>query len=173
MAISQITYATKSDISTTSAPASNKVQASDLNEIKTVVNGNANNIGDISQLTTTSTNLVGAINEINGEQETYSTSEELTDKVWIDNSPIYRKTFKSMGNTGSLVQIAHGITGLKVITNYTICATNESGVNYFLGNSQYPVYFEYTDPTYVYVGINVAYQSAPWTIYFTIEYTKS
>ena len=153
MAISQITYATKSDISTTSAPASNKLQASDLNEIKTVVNGNANNIGDISQLTTT--------------------SEELTDKVWIDNSPIYKKTFKSMGNTGSLVQIAHGITGLKVITNYTICATNESGVNYFLGNSQYPVYFEYTDPTYVYVGINVAYQSAPWTIYFTIEYTKS
>ena len=173
MAISQITYATKSDINTSSTPAANKVVASDLNEIKTVVNGNATNIGDISQLTTTSTNLVGAVNELDAKKEVYSTSETLTNKTWIDNSPIYKKTFKSMGDVGSLVQIAHGITGLKVITNYTICATNEAGVNYFLANSQYPVYFEYTDPTYIYVGINVAYQSAPWTIYFTLEYTKS
>ena len=173
MAINQITYATKSDINTSSTPASNKVVASDLNEIKTVVNGNATNIGDLSNLSTTSTNIVGAINEINAKKQVYSTSEVLTDKTWIDNSPIYRKTFKSTGNTGSMVQIAHGITGLKVITDYTICATNESGVNYFLANSQYPVYFEYTDNTYIYVGINNAYLSAPWAIYFTLEYTKS
>ena len=173
MAISQITYATKSDINTSSTPAANKVVASDMNEIKTVVNGNATNIGDISQLGTVSTNLVGAINEVNGKTESYSTSEVLTNKTWIDNSPIYRKVFKSMGNTGSLVQITHGITGLKVITSYSICATNEAGVNYFLANSMYPVYFEYTDPTYIYVGINNAYQSAPWTVYIVLEYTKS
>lgn len=64
MAISQITYATKSDINTSSAPAANKVSASDLNEIKTVVNGNANLMGDLSNLTTTdTTSLVNAINE--------------------------------------------------------------------------------------------------------------
>lgn len=64
--MAQITYANKSDINTTATPATNKVTSADMNEIKSVVNTNANLMGDLANLNTTDkSNLVGAINEIN------------------------------------------------------------------------------------------------------------
>ena len=42
MAITEITYNDKSDINTTSTPEVNKITASNINEIKSVVNTNAN-----------------------------------------------------------------------------------------------------------------------------------
>lgn len=42
MAIQNISYGDKTDLNTTSVPDANKVKASDMNEIKTVVNNNAN-----------------------------------------------------------------------------------------------------------------------------------
>lgn len=63
MAISEITYADKSDINTTSTPEANKLTASNLNEIKSVVNTNANLMGDLSNLNTSdNTSIVNAIN---------------------------------------------------------------------------------------------------------------
>lgn len=64
MAINQITYSNKSDINTSATPATNKVSAADMNEIKSIVNTNATLMGDVSTLDTTATNLVGAVNEI-------------------------------------------------------------------------------------------------------------
>ena len=52
MAINTITYANKSDINANSSVStSNKIQATDMNEIKTVVNSNATLMGDVSTLT--------------------------------------------------------------------------------------------------------------------------
>lgn len=63
MAISEITYADKSDINTTATPEANKLTASNLNEIKSVVNTNANLMGDLANLTTSdNTSIVNAIN---------------------------------------------------------------------------------------------------------------
>ena len=65
MAVSTITYADKVTLnSNPDIAAVNKCQASDMNEIKTVVNNNANGVGDISTLQTTATTVVGAINEV-------------------------------------------------------------------------------------------------------------
>lgn len=60
----------------------NKCNASDLNQIKTVVNANATECGDASSLNTTSkTSLVSAINEVNtglnGKQATILTGTSL------------------------------------------------------------------------------------------------
>jgi hypothetical protein len=74
MAIQNITFGDKSDLSTTSVADANKIKASDMNEVKTVVNNNAtetstnaSNIGTMSNLTTTEKgSLVGALNEVNG-----------------------------------------------------------------------------------------------------------
>lgn len=74
MAIQNISYADKTDLNTTSVPVSNKVRATDMNEIKSVVNNNAtetstntSNIGTMANLTTTEKgSLVGALNEVNG-----------------------------------------------------------------------------------------------------------
>ena len=56
-------------------------------------------VGTLSDLTTTAkTNIVAALNEVNGKTEAYSTSEALTNKVWINNKPIYRKTIYRYNN---------------------------------------------------------------------------
>lgn len=65
MAIVTINYTNKSDINTSSTPATNKVVAADMNEIKSVVNTNANLQGDLANLNTTDkSSLVGAVNEV-------------------------------------------------------------------------------------------------------------
>lgn len=64
MSITKITYADKQQLNANaSINANNKCQATDMNEIKTVVNGNADNIGDLATLTTTATtDIVSALN---------------------------------------------------------------------------------------------------------------
>ena len=64
MSINTITYSDKSDINTTATPTTNKITADDMNEIKSVVNSNANLTGDISTLSPSATDVVSAINSI-------------------------------------------------------------------------------------------------------------
>ena len=70
MAIAEITYNDKSDINTTSTPEVNKITASNLNEIKSVVNTNANLMGDLSNLTTSDKSSV--VNAINSKITSYN-----------------------------------------------------------------------------------------------------
>ena len=64
MAIVTIGFTDKSDVNTSSTPTINKVSAADMNEIKSVVNTNANLQGDLSSLNTSDkSSVVGAINE--------------------------------------------------------------------------------------------------------------
>ena len=78
MAVQTITYGDKSYLNQNAdIPATNKVQDTDMNEIKSVVNNNANEL-------------------INSG--IYSTEEVKTNKIWIDNKPIYRKVI----NCGAL-----------------------------------------------------------------------
>jgi hypothetical protein len=85
MAINTISYSTKSDINTTQTPATQKVSASDMNEIKTVVNANANLMGDLTNLTTTvKTDIVSAINSI----KTTINSIEKPILLWENPNPI-------------------------------------------------------------------------------------
>lgn len=64
MAISTITWADKSNINTSSVPEANKITDSNMNQVKSVVNTNANLQGDLSSLNTTEKgSLVGALNE--------------------------------------------------------------------------------------------------------------
>ena len=58
MALRKITFNDKTDLNTTSVPDANKVKASDLNEIKSVINDNVDNIYPVGSiyLSTNSTN---------------------------------------------------------------------------------------------------------------------
>ena len=84
-----------------SIPDINKCKASDMNEIKQVVNENDDNVGDLTQLETTNKDsIVGAINEVNTNdirKSTYSTTEQVVGK-WVNGKPIYRKVI----NTGEI-----------------------------------------------------------------------
>lgn len=69
--MSEITYDDKVDLQVATNIANiNKVTASDMNEIKNVVNGNAEEVGDITSLTTTDkTSVVNAVNELNAPEK--------------------------------------------------------------------------------------------------------
>ena len=95
--MSKITYTNKVALNVNPDVADvNKCNATDMNEIKQVVNENDDNVGDITQLNTTDkTSIVNAINEVNQNdinKSTYSTTEQVVGK-WIDGKPLYRKTF--------------------------------------------------------------------------------
>lgn len=66
MSINKITYTDKQQLNANSSIQDiNKVKATDMNEIKSVVNDNADLQGDLTNLETTEqSSLVGAINEI-------------------------------------------------------------------------------------------------------------
>lgn len=84
--MAQITYTDKVAINTNSGVADiNKVKAEDMNEIKSVVNGNYNEVGTLTNLNTTDkTSIVNAINEVNN------------DSGWIDLT--ITNTFKNYNN---------------------------------------------------------------------------
>lgn len=100
MAVQTITYDDKSYLNQNSEIADvNKINDTDMNEIKTVVNNNA------TETSTNSTNIANIINA-----EVYSTTEVKTNSVWIDGKPIYRKVI-DIGNlpNNSSKSIATGI----------------------------------------------------------------
>ena len=78
--MAQITYTDKTALNINGDIAdTNKVNASDMNEIKSVVNGNYNEVGDITNLTTTDkTSVVNAINENESEINTLKNGGEWT-----------------------------------------------------------------------------------------------
>lgn len=133
--MSKITYADKQALNeNTSIADINKVKASDLNEIKTVVNQNDDtttnntteintiktsietintNIGNLNNLETTDkTNVVNSINEINN-RFTYSTDEKVIGK-WTNGKPLYEKTitFTDFERTGSDTYKEHNIPNI-------------------------------------------------------------
>lgn len=99
----------------TNIPDVNKCKASDLNEIKEVVNQNDDNVGNPANLNTTSKNVVGAINELD-ERNTYSIPENVVGK-WINGEKIYRKIIQiTMSNIATTNTYQLGIKNLKTIT---------------------------------------------------------
>ena len=93
--MAQITYTNKETLnSQPSIAAKNKVTSDDMNEIKSVVNANDDNVGDLAGLNTTDkSSMVNAVNELKSGEE-YSTNEINTGKTWIDGKPIYRRIYQ-------------------------------------------------------------------------------
>ena len=109
--MSEITYDDKVDLQVATNIANiNKVTASDMNEIKNVVNGNADEVGDITSLTTTDkTSVVDAVNELNAPEKWVSVGATApTDgrRVWFAKG-------KNLFD-GQLELGGYGSTGAKV-----------------------------------------------------------
>lgn len=120
MSINTITYSNKSDINTTATPEVNKVTAANMNEIKSIVNSNANLQGDLSSLTTTDkTSLVSAINETVAKTN-YSETETVIG-TWINGKPLYRRCYK---RTGNLATIATSMTNVDDIINLIVMVSD-------------------------------------------------
>lgn len=112
--------------------------------------------------------------------DTYSTSETLTNKVWIDGKPIYRKVFS--GNFGSSANADLNLISLNIenITNVEWIGWHNNG-----NAVQLPYYFTSADQGYFYYVTNNAsgttghlymrcgslFANQKYT--FTLEYTKT
>lgn len=132
MAITEITYSDKSDINTTSTPEINKITASNLNEIKSVVNTNANLMGNLSELETTDrSSIVNAINSTRLQITTDGSAIE-TGRV-IDGNEEYIKRISLLSFPG-INQEKTWATGINM-TNIVITGINiivkSSSANWF------------------------------------------
>lgn len=174
--MAQITYTNKETLNSQPSIADkNKVKAEDMNEIKSVVNTNYGEVGDITTLTTTNkSSVVSAVNELkNGE--IYSTSEIKTNKVWIDKKPIYRTTFTiAVGTSGGTASIS----GYPIETITQIIGTMKiQNQNQF---RPIPVYGSNSNfnPLEINLGNQISVGSSGGTFsvgtaYITLEYTKT
>ena len=123
MAINTIEYADKSNITTSTVPVQNKISDSDMNEIKNIVNTNANLMGDLTNLTTTDTSsLVSAINEIKSNLSwTYLDSKVGTTAITLPASftELYCVVY---GN-------AQPLGAMSVIIPYDVLSSSQYGFN--------------------------------------------
>lgn len=88
MSVNTITYTDKQQLNANaSIPAINKCQAVDMNEIKSVVNTNANLVGDLTELNTTDkTSIVNAINEIKTPVVLYNNTSGSNAEITLSDS---------------------------------------------------------------------------------------
>ena len=177
--MAQITYADKTALNVNSSIADiNKVNASDMNEIKSVVNTNDSNVGDLSSLATDiKTSIVGAINEIKNA-EIYSTSETKTNKVWIDGNPIYRKVFE-WTNTAiqNGTELSAPISNINLVVGLTAYLRNIGDLEMFplINASGKPLQCQYVKSTQKlkFIGTDCLSAGANRTIFAIVEYTKT
>lgn len=155
MAVQTITYGDKSYLNQNAdIPATNKVQDTDMNEIKAVVNNNAT----ILQGTTT-----------------YSLNEIDTGKTWIDGKPIYRKVY----NVGALPNstdknIDSELTdvSIKRIYGYAVASDNTTIALPHASNGEgycINVYFNNRNNITISTGVDRSYFYG----YVVLEYTKT
>lgn len=166
MAVQTISYQDKVALNQNSDIADiNKCNASDLNEIKDVVNNNA------METATNTTNITNIINA-----EVYSTSEVKTNKVSTDNKPIYRKVIIYTTALTANNNIPHGISNLKEITDiwgFVPYSTNFYKIGTFESTTNF-IGFSTLSTTYI--GLRVG---SSWSSSFSngckiyIEYTKT
>jgi hypothetical protein len=166
--MAMITYDNKSTLNPQPSVANvNKVTSDDMNEIKSVVNTNYGEVGDITTLNTTDkTSIVNAINELK-DAEIYSTSEVKTNKIWIDGKPIYRKAIEiNVGTTEVSYSIANNISQAWIDMGNSWCTWG--------GNRTYPLprlmaeYYITND-----FKLTVKSSTGTNTGYVVIEYTKT
>lgn len=184
--MAKITYEDKVAINENAEIADiNKCKASDLNEIKSVVNTNddntnqnSNNIGNIENLNTTNkNNLVESINEVY-QNNIYSEDEQVIGK-WIDDKTLYRKVISSPGlSPNTIKNIPYNIENLDKIwiengfiySAARVITLPEVGYNGQL-DSKTDVWIEKKDNT-VNLYSNGGWGNE-WTFYIILNYTKT
>lgn len=125
MSINKITYTDKQQLNTNSSIQDiNKVKATDMNEIKTVVNDNADLQGDLTNLETTEqSSIVSAINEVGyyqpGETLTFTDMVEAGFLTTGKTQAIFTITLpKSMANVS--VSVTDFVAQIRNNNNYIL-----------------------------------------------------
>ena len=159
MAVQTITYDDKQYLNeNVDIPATNKVQDTDMNEIKSVVNNNANE----------TTLLQEGLQDLGF----YSSTEVNTGKKWVDGKTIYRKCFEITPSSGGGTYPT-GITNLDKVTHFESLPIYSGGTysdGFYNGPTDYARIYISSDGTQFNPRSDGS--SLPlWRI--TLEYTKT
>ena len=156
MAVSKITYEDKVSTIVSPLPAINRIRDVDCNEIKDVVNDNA----DILQ--------------VELDQQVYSSTEVKTNKIWYDNKPIYQKTLEVdlSSEHSTNYSYIHNIANIDNIVSIDGILKRSSSNGYINVNSysasSYRISVVGTTTT-----LNIQNVGYVGIAYYTIEYTKT
>lgn len=168
--MAKITYEDKSFINKNENIADkNKVNDTDLNEIKEVINENDDNVGDLSELNTNDkSSVVNAVNEIEN-RSIYSTTE-IEIGTWINGKAIYRKVidlgaFKFINGNKS---ISIPNTPVDTLVSGKWCFKNND--NWYFEFSSINNFQWRNDTTLYYDGVE---SFTCQQMYVILEYTKS
>ena len=101
-----------------------------------------------------------------GNIDIYSTTEVLTNKIWINGKPIYSKIINHGSFSALDNYFDHGIVNIDIVTLYT--TTIKQGANSFTGSG--------CDTWYAVIGATQVHIHWPWGLisaFSTVEYTKA
>ena len=176
--MAKITFADKVSTIISSLPIINRIRAEDVNEIKSVVNENADHMQE--KLTAGNNIVIDDNNEIS-ENIKYSTTEKVVG-TWIDNRPLYQKTI--VVENATISSSTKEMTILDITNNDVVMVDNmyiNGDTSSTAGNRQ--KYFgNFTDNNGHYVNVrgwqnNLLLQTDSLyyinKAYITIEYTKT
>ena len=154
-------------------PDVNKCKATDMNEIKSVVNGNDDLVGDLSMLNTTNkSSIVEAINEVY-QNNVYSTDEIVIGKT-KDGKNVYRKIIET--NSATATQEWKNIIGnIKEIFSFTgnlVVNSSEEKILPFTTSGTDSIWFQINTNTHYFqeAHSNNVYKNKKMKI--ILEYTK-
>lgn len=174
--MAKITYADKSAINqNTQIPDVNKVNASDMNQIKATVNANDDKVGELSSLNTTNkSSIVAAVNEVNSKF-VYSTSEQVVGKFL--NKPLYRKVI-STGNLPNSTYLDIPLSSFSsenktIINLYCIVMSNDwecLTLPYYAGETNYVNILCTSQKN---IRIQASNDRSRFSGYVIVEYTKT
>jgi len=141
------------------------------------VEKNTSNIGNLENLKTDDkSNLANSINELKSA-EVYSTDEVKTNKIWIDDKPIYRKVinFGTLPNAADKFVDPNIIDLERIITMRGLAYNVEDGNAFPLPNvttsgSQYTIDIAIINKQ---IRIRTAIDRTSMTAYVILEYTKT
>ena len=172
--MAKITYENKVALNVNSDIADiNKCNASDLNEIKNVVNTNDDdfntlniNVGNITQLNTTNkSSMVNAINEVNNKFN-YSTEEQVIGK-WTNGKPLYRKIVSgNVPQSDQYPTVATGITNLDEVVSISLLLAYGDNRQYF-SSTRYTYYLGKENGNQITIVAPDVGGDATFTIYYT------
>ena len=136
----------------------------------------AGTVANVSTATTTSDTDTYSCNYIN-QNNTYSTSETLTGKIWIDGKPIYRKVFeKEIAKTTTSYTFSTNLSNVDKIwlnnNSFLISLNNfKKPLNAFESSSYY-IRTEINDSNQIAIN-HTADNFYSGTAYIILEYTKT
>ena len=171
----KITYDDKISLTTSALPRANKCTDDDLNEIKQVVNDNADELDEnTTNIEELETNIIDLENKFN-----FSLQEQVIG-TWIDGKPIYRKVFSNItipNDTAS--NIPHGISNFDQLIDLKAkwydTVDNHWRVNprYSSSGSNTSIAFMCNNTNLIVQGIGTNWSTRTNNCTVVLEYTKT